>query len=50
MYNGNYNIDDLYEMEANGRYDTECPEGCQVESDGSCPHGFNSILIEMGMV
>lgn len=27
-----------------------CSEGCQVEPDGVCQHGCNSILIEMGVI
>ena len=26
-----------------------CSEGCMVEPDGVCPHGFKSVLIEMGL-
>lgn len=22
--------------------DTDCPEGCEVEPDGHCPHGYES--------
>jgi hypothetical protein len=22
--------------------DTDCPEGCVVEPDGTCPHGYES--------
>lgn len=27
-----------------------CSEGCQVEPDGECPHGFPSVLIVMGII
>ena len=27
-----------------------CSEGCIVEPDGVCEHGFNSVLIECGMI
>jgi len=27
-----------------------CSEGCQVEPDGTCPHGFESVLLAMGMI
>jgi len=23
---------------------TDCPEGCEVEPDGKCPHGYLSAL------
>lgn len=35
-------------------YDEDCPalcsEGCTVEVDGTCPHGFPSIIKEVGYV
>jgi hypothetical protein len=27
-----------------------CSDGCMVEPDGTCPHGFPSILLSMGMM
>ena len=27
-----------------------CREGCEVEQDGKCPHGCDSILIRMGVI
>lgn len=27
-----------------------CSEGCEVEVDGHCQHGFPSLAIHMGMV
>ena len=27
-----------------------CPEGCEVEPDGTCPHGRPSVLIAMGLI
>lgn len=27
-----------------------CSAGCEVEPDGRCPHGYPSILIELGMI
>ena len=27
-----------------------CSEGCEVEPDGYCEHGYPSILIEAGMI
>ena len=29
---------------------TKCPEGCPVEPDGVCPHGFKSIALELGLI
>ena len=27
-----------------------CSEGCEVEVDGVCPHGFRSLALEVGVV
>lgn len=27
-----------------------CSEGCWVEPDGTCEHGFKSVLLEMGLI
>ena len=27
-----------------------CMEGCEVESDGRCPHGNPSVLLAMGLI
>lgn len=29
---------------------TKCPMGCVVEPDGVCPHGFQSIALELGLI
>lgn len=29
---------------------TKCPEGCPVEPDGVCPHGFKSVALEFGLL
>ncbi|MCA1571188.1 MAG: hypothetical protein LC798_12895 [Chloroflexi bacterium] len=29
---------------------TDCPEGCKVEPDGSCPHGYESAGLTAGMI
>jgi hypothetical protein len=29
---------------------TKCPEGCVVEPDGGCPHGFKSVALELGFI
>ncbi len=28
---------------------TKCPEGCPVEPDGICSHGYKSITLEYGL-
>lgn len=27
-----------------------CSEGCEVEHDGECEHGFPSLFMEMGLI
>jgi len=27
-----------------------CSEGCQVEPDGTCSHGFQSVLLAQGLI
>ena len=29
---------------------TRCPEGCEVEPDGECPHGAKSVLLLAGLI
>jgi anaerobic ribonucleoside-triphosphate reductase activating protein len=29
---------------------TKCPQGCLVEPDGVCPHGFKSVAMELGFI
>ena len=33
-----------------GWFPTKCSEGCIVEPDGVCPHGFESIALELGLI
>ena len=30
--------------------ETDCPEGCTVEPDGICPHGFKSAGLTLGII
>jgi len=30
--------------------ETACPEGCVVEPDGECPHGYRSPLLVLGVI
>ena len=27
-----------------------CPHGCKIEHDGRCEHGYDSIMLKLGMV
>lgn len=29
---------------------TDCPEGCVVEPDGHCPHGYMSAALTAGLI
>jgi hypothetical protein len=29
---------------------TDCPDGCHVEPDGHCPHGFESAGLTLGVI
>ncbi len=29
---------------------TKCPSGCVVEPDGVCPHSFQSVALELGLI
>ena len=29
---------------------TKCPEGCPVEPDGVCPHGYKSVATKYGFI
>ena len=29
---------------------TDCPEGCTVEPDGRCPHGYESAGLTAGVI
>jgi hypothetical protein len=29
---------------------TDCPDGCFVEPDGRCPHGFESAMLTLGVI
>lgn len=33
-----------------GSVPTRCPEGCMVEPDGQCPHGYKSVLLAAGLI
>jgi hypothetical protein len=39
---------DLYDIAWEGR--AECADGCTVEPDGYCEHGYSSPLIILGLI
>ncbi len=41
-------LEQLMEWEMEGG--CEATDGCWVEADGTCPHGFNSWLLELGYI
>lgn len=42
--------DVVEEWVTGGVVPTRCGEGCQVEPDGICPHGYRSLLINAGAI
>jgi len=43
-------MDMLGEMVNEGMAEALCTEGCEVEPDGTCPHGNPSILLAYGIL
>lgn len=50
----NNGCEDIYEYITNygneSSIATTCPQLCEVEPDGSCEHGHDSVLITLGMI
>jgi hypothetical protein len=50
----NYGYDDVLEFLQEECDDSVvpacCSEGCEVEPDGHCEHGFPSVLLALGMI
>ena len=42
--------DDQLEAMVLGFEDCVCVDGCEVEPDGQCPHGYRSPLLIMGLI
>lgn len=50
-FQGYDKVEDMYEDAiCRGSCPACCSEGCIVEPDGVCPHGFNSTLLEVGLI
>jgi len=52
---GMESFEDLYDSitniwSPNAVYPALCTEGCEVEPDGTCPHGNPSIALELGLL
>lgn len=43
-------FDDLEELVYESVVPACCEDGCEVEPDGTCPHGNPSILLAMGII
>ena len=41
---------DEFLEELDGAAPALCEEGCEVEEDGTCPHGNVSVLVAMGRI
>jgi len=51
LYEEEYeNIEDCFYRLDGGSVPALCSEFCETEPDGTCPHGFPSILIELGVI
>ena len=48
-FSDNFDLDDV-ETLMDSIQPTACPEGCEVEADGSCSHGFKSISLLLGII
>lgn len=46
----NFTDEDLEILMFDSVVPTACPEGCEVEPDGKCCHGYPSPLLTMGMI
>lgn len=42
--------ENLFDALMGDSYGVECADGCIVEPDGVCPHGYHSPLITLGMI
>jgi hypothetical protein len=43
-------FEDLNGLVLEGIVPACCEDGCEVEPDGTCPHGNPSILLALGMI
>ena len=48
--NGFESIDDMEDMLLDSVQPAMCSEGCDVEPDGHCEHGFPSISLALGII
>ena len=45
-----FSDDDIEDLVMDSIVPTICPEGCEVEPDGKCPHGYSSVLLLLGLI
>ncbi len=45
-----HGIDDLVSLAFESIVPACCDEGCEVEPDGFCEHGYPSILLKLGVI
>ena len=43
-------MDELEQLVFDSVAPTACPEGCEVEPDGRCCHGYKSPLLVLGLI
>jgi hypothetical protein len=46
----NEGVDSLMDVAFSSVVPACCSEGCQVEPDGECEHGFESVLLKEGLI
>lgn len=40
----------MNQIDFDGKANTNCPKGCEVEPDGYCPHGYDSLAVLWGLI
>ena len=48
--NGFESIEELGDVLFDSVQPAMCSDGCEVEPDGKCPHGFPSISLALGII
>jgi len=47
---GNAGYNEIYDLMYCSIVPACCSDGCDVEPDGSCEHGYPSVLIDQGLI
>lgn len=46
----NAGYEDVYELLHESIVPACCSDGCEVEPDGTCEHGFPSVFLSIGLI